>query len=247
MLKASNLTSAWHSLYRSKTSTSAATTVLCRCLPATIACTTSMEVEVKKSKFVVKAWHVSSPQEALETLREASDKKASHNCWAYQIGSEFRSSDDGEPAGTAGRPILAAIHGENIDQACVLITRYFGGIQLGPGGLIRAYGGAARNCLRGAPKKALQSMQLFEFRIPWGTHGGVYHVLDTVGAKIQGPESYTEDGYTMITATVDSLKSDQLELLVTEVSAGRVQTKRISKPVFNPLDMEVLHDLSTHA
>src|SRR5690606_2732749 len=73
---------------------------------------------------------------------------ASHHCWAYRIGNEYRYSDDGEPGGTAGRPILQAIDGQGYDRVVVLVVRWFGGIKLGTGGLIRAYGGCAANCLR---------------------------------------------------------------------------------------------------
>ena len=78
----------------------------------------------------------------------------------YRLGDEYRSSDDGEPSGTAGRPMLSAIDGEGLDAVCVLVVRHFGGVKLGAGGLARAYGGAARQCLQQAlrtfrPAKAL--------------------------------------------------------------------------------------------
>lgn len=85
-----------------------------------------MTTEVKKSKFITTAWPVSAPSEAMQLIQNTSLSDASHNCWAYVIGSEYRSSDDGEPAGTAGRPILAAIQGEGLDGTCVLVTRWAG-------------------------------------------------------------------------------------------------------------------------
>jgi hypothetical protein len=84
---------------------------------------------------------------------------ATHNCWAWRIGGDYRSSDDGEPAGTAGRPILAAIDGQGFDRVMVVVTRWFGGIKLGAGGLVRAYGGAAAECLRTAPRVPLVGMR----------------------------------------------------------------------------------------
>jgi putative IMPACT (imprinted ancient) family translation regulator len=82
---------------------------------------------------------------------------ATHNCWAWKIGDQYRSTDDGEPGGTAGRPILAAIDAQDCDQVVVLVIRWYGGIQLGTGGLARAYGGGANKCLQPAPKIELIS------------------------------------------------------------------------------------------
>ena len=83
--------------------------------------------------------------------------KRQHNCWAWKIGAQYRSSDDGEPGGTAGRPILAAIEAQDCDQVVVLVIRWYGGIQLGTGGLARAYGGGANKCLQQAAKRLLIS------------------------------------------------------------------------------------------
>lgn len=118
-------------------------------------------LDVKHSRFVANATPVSSPGEALEFLAEVAVRDATHNCWAWRIGGDYRSSDDGEPAGTAGRPILAAIDGQGYDRVMVVVTRWYGGIKLGAGGLVRAYGGAAAECLRTAERLPLvQTMQL---------------------------------------------------------------------------------------
>lgn len=95
------------------------------------------ETEVKKSRFIAHAAHAASPSAALAFVAERRDAQARHNCWAYRCGSEFRSSDDGEPSGTAGRPILSAIEGAGLDHVVVLVVRWFGGIKLGAGGLTR--------------------------------------------------------------------------------------------------------------
>jgi len=104
--------------------------------------------EIRKSRFLVQAAPVDDAAHALAFVREAADPTATHNCWAYRIGQDYRFNDDGEPGGTAGRPILQAIEGQGIDRAAVLVTRWFGGIKLGAGGLARAYGGSAAECLR---------------------------------------------------------------------------------------------------
>jgi len=107
---------------------------------------------VKKSRFLAIAVPVASEDEARAAIVKQSDADASHNCWAWRIGAAYRFSDDGEPSGTAGKPILAAIDGQSLDNVLVIVTRWFGGVLLGSGGLVRAYGGTAATCLRGAEK-----------------------------------------------------------------------------------------------
>ena len=106
------------------------------------------EQDIKKSRFLALAAPVDSPEEALAFVQDVGDPAATHNCWAYRIGQAYRFNDDGEPGGTAGRPILQAIEGQGIDRAVVVVTRWYGGIKLGAGGLARAYGGTAAECLR---------------------------------------------------------------------------------------------------
>ena len=78
-----------------------------------------------------------------------------HHCWAYRIGQAYRFNDDGEPSSSAGKPILAAIDGQGFDRVVVVVTRWFGGIKLGVGGLIRAYGGTAAQCLQQAARQPI--------------------------------------------------------------------------------------------
>ena len=78
-----------------------------------------------------------------------------HHCWAYRIGQAYRFNDDGEPSSSAGKPILAAIDGQGFDHVVVVVTRWFGGIKLGVGGLIRAYGGTAAQCLQHASRRPI--------------------------------------------------------------------------------------------
>lgn len=108
--------------------------------------------DIKKSRFLAVCGPVSSEQAARDFINEQSDPTASHNCWAFRIGQTYRFNDDGEPSGTAGKPILQAIDGQGLDHIAVVVTRWFGGTLLGSGGLIRAYGGTAAICLRAAEK-----------------------------------------------------------------------------------------------
>ena len=106
--------------------------------------------DIRKSRFVAHAQHISSAEDALAFVSRVSDTEATHNCWAYRIAKQYRFNDDGEPAGTAGKPILQAIDGQSLDETVVVVTRWFGGIKLGAGGLARAYGG----CAFASPRKA---------------------------------------------------------------------------------------------
>lgn len=121
-------------------------------MPYTLTGLATYQEDIKKSRFLVLADTVQDPAAALRFFAAHSVVDATHNCWAYRIGNEYRFNDDGEPGGTAGRPILQAIEGQQCDRVAVLVVRWFGGIKLGPGGLIRAYGGTAAQCLRLAEK-----------------------------------------------------------------------------------------------
>ncbi|OQU80648.1 hypothetical protein SORBI_3007G159500 [Sorghum bicolor] len=111
----------------------------------------SCEREIKRSKFIAIAAPVPNELAAMAFLDQVKDPRATHNCWAYKLGEQFRYNDDGEPSSTAGKPIYSAIISSGIDMVMVVVIRYFGGIKLGTGGLVRAYGGVASECLKDAP------------------------------------------------------------------------------------------------
>ncbi|KAF8370020.1 hypothetical protein HHK36_031951 [Tetracentron sinense] len=137
----------------------------------------SFEREIKKSKFMAIAGPISDEQSAQSFLSEVfvphfflpfssfssatpfrvRDSRATHNCWAYKLGDLYRCNDDGEPSSTAGKPIYSAIVSSGIDRVMVVVIRYFGGIKLGTGGLVRAYGGVTTECLRSAPTCLVKS------------------------------------------------------------------------------------------
>ncbi|MNE31132.1 uncharacterized protein, YigZ family [Pseudomonas linyingensis] len=123
--------------------------------------------EIRKSRFLALAAPVDSPQAAQAFIEQHSDRAASHNCWAWKCGAQHRFSDDGEPGGTAGRPILAAIEGQDCDQVAVLVIRWYGGIQLGTGGLARAYGGSAAKCLQGGARIELVARLQARCQVPF--------------------------------------------------------------------------------
>jgi uncharacterized YigZ family protein len=108
------------------------------------------EQTIKKSRFLGVAIPIASEEEAKAAIAAHRHADANHNCWAWRLDASHRFSDDGEPGGTAGKPILAAIDGQSVDKVVVIVTRWFGGVLLGSGGLMRSYGGTAAMCLRAA-------------------------------------------------------------------------------------------------
>jgi putative IMPACT (imprinted ancient) family translation regulator len=110
------------------------------------------EEVIKKSKFSCIVAPVKTAAEAEAVIRDFRDPHATHTCWAYVVENCERCSDDGEPSGTAGRPMISAIHSENITDSVAAMNRYYGGIKLGTGGLARAFGGITKTCIQLAPK-----------------------------------------------------------------------------------------------
>lgn len=140
-------------------------------------------LEVKHSRFLAQAAPVTTPEQALAFFAEVGDPTATHNCWAYRIGGLYRFNDDGEPGGTAGRPILSAIDGQGYDQVAVVVTRWYGGIKLGAGGLVRAYGGAAAECLRTAPRQPLIVLAQADLTYGFEDTGAVHAAVAQFGAE----------------------------------------------------------------
>ena len=127
----------------------------------------------KGSKFIASAFTVFSEDEAKRAIAEIKKQyyDARHHCFAYMIGPDkatFRSSDDGEPSGTAGKPILNQILSKDVTNVCVVVTRYFGGIKLGTSGLINAYKTASREALDNATiiEKTINEVFALEFDYP---------------------------------------------------------------------------------
>ena len=126
-------------------------------VPAT---TRTAEITVKRSRFIAVAGPAVDREAALAAVDGARRKhpEARHHCWAWQGRNSAASSDDGEPGGTAGRPILGVIGYKGLVDVVVVVTRYFGGTKLGAGGLVRAYAGAAEAVLSALPTRTEQPL-----------------------------------------------------------------------------------------
>lgn len=194
---------------------------------STLAGPVQLTQEVRKSRFLANAGSVATPDAAVAFVAAVSRADASHNCWAYRIGQHYRFNDDGEPGGTAGKPILQAIDGQGLDEVVVVVTRWFGGIKLGAGGLMRAYGGCAAECLRGAPKRELIETADVEFELAFAAMPVLQSRLAALAAyKLS--ESFTGEG-ALVRLRLPASRLDELRSLLADLSRGRAALRQLQE------------------
>ncbi len=181
------------------------------------------DLEVKKSLFRCQAAPVESPEQALAFLQTVQDRDATHNCWAYRIGQQYRFSDDGEPGGTAGRPILAAIDGQGLDGVMAVVTRWFGGIKLGAGGLVRAYSAAAAECLRTAARRVVIVREQYQLRCRFEHLGSIHLALQQAGA-VKAGERFDAEGAVLHFA-LPAIELDALQAQVRDITRGHAEVR----------------------
>lgn len=183
------------------------------------------ELIEKKSRFIATVVPVESEEEALEFIAAMKKKywNATHNCFAFVVGENYelqRCSDDGEPQGTAGRPMLDVLLGEGIHNAAVVVTRYFGGTLLGTGGLVRAYSKAVQEGLRGSTVIEKRNGALLKMKTDYNGIGKIQYLLGQRGLTITNSE-YTD------TVTVETLvpleQIKELREAITEGTNGRTE------------------------
>ena len=192
----------------------------------TLAAAHRWEQTVEKSLFIAQAVPVESPEEAMDQLAQLRYPAATHNVWAYRIGQAYRFNDDGEPGGTGGQPVLRAIDGQGLDGVLVVVTRFFGGIKLGTGGLVRAYGGTAAECLRLAPRLEIRPTVSFVLAVPFDCTGPIYPLLDR-WPLVRNGEAYTAAGV-QITVTMEEGTETGFAEAVRDASRGRVVVRMVS-------------------
>jgi uncharacterized YigZ family protein len=182
----------------------------------------TFEQIIKKSRFVATALAVSSEEEAKAAIAAAGHADANHNCWAWRIGSAYRFSDDGEPSGTAGKPILAAIDGQSLDRVVVIVTRWFGGILLGSGGLVRAYGGTAAACLRAAALVEVKPSVPGIASVEFSDLARVKARLQSVADLTITEEQFTATGADLV-LSVPEAELETVSRLIADLTSGRAQ------------------------
>lgn len=181
------------------------------------------EQEIKKSRFLAVCAPVTDEAAAKEFVTGHSDPTASHNCWAFRIGQTYRFNDDGEPSGTAGKPILQAIDGQSLDSIAVVVTRWFGGTLLGSGGLMRAYGGTAAMCFRAAEKTELIETVGAVIACGFADLALIKARLPGLGATLTA-ESFTDTG-AELTVRIEKAGCGAAVATIADLSRGRATVR----------------------
>lgn len=189
------------------------------------------EIEVKKSKFIAEIRHISTEAEAEAVIKEIKKKyyDARHHCFAYLLRSDGglrHSGDDGEPSGTAGKPILDVLSGAGVYDVIVVVTRYFGGTLLGTGGLVRAYSGATKEVLEAATILSIVEAELVELDMDYALLPKVVYLCKEMDITIYETE-YLEN----VVVKVLLQEKDYGKFLkeITELSLGEIVEESIEK------------------
>ena len=176
----------------------------------------------KRSRFIGQIWPVSTEEEAQAHIKATKSQyyDARHNCWCYLIGDNIvRYSDDGEPQGTAGQPMLKVFQRENVTNVCCVVTRYFGGILLGTGGLTRAYSRSAKETLSAAGAATMGLWRQVRLHCPYPLLERVKLEIGTWGGLIDNTEYGAE---VTVTASMPEDGAERLQDRLTELSAGGI-------------------------
>lgn len=199
------------------------------------------EFTEKKSRFIGRCFRVASEEEAMARLNEVrkSHSDATHNCWAYALaGGAQRFSDDGEPGGTAGMPIMDTLIKREIKDALIVVTRYFGGILLGSGGLVRAYSRSASDALGAAGEGVMTPCTVLEFSVDYPRFGAIEGFV-RAESTVESIEFLENVGFRVVVPDV-RLSAFRSEL--TEKTDGRVCLRTVGEtfvPV--PIEEQTIH------
>ena len=179
--------------------------------------------EEKRSKFTGRLWRVETAEEAISRIKEMRETywDATHNCYAYILreGNVMRYSDDGEPQGTAGMPILDVLRHEQLENCLCVVTRYFGGVLLGTGGLVRAYTKGAQIAVAAA---GVQRMSLFSVALiacPYNLYEMVLHLLPDYDCAVEQTDFGAD---VTLTVTLPAGGEERLSGALAEATAGQV-------------------------
>ena len=162
-------------------------------MPYTLHAPVHSELIIKKSRFIgcVQPMADRAGAQAVVDALWRQHPGAAHVCWALLAGGQSAAVDDGEPGGTAGRPMLDVLRHQDLEGVLATVVRYFGGVKLGAGGLVRAYTDTIAQALLTAPKVTLQRMTLLQCHVPYALEGLLRREIDAAGAELTGVQHGT--------------------------------------------------------
>lgn len=188
----------------------------------------------KKSEFIGYLCPVQTEEQAVAFIEEirAMHRKATHNCYAYILreNNAARHSDDGEPGGTAGVPIYEVLRKEGLTDVCCVVTRYFGGILLGAGGLVRAYTKGAKDAVDAAQIKCMASAVRMEVIVDYGLYGRLAQIFAELDARVQD-EQFADN--VRITLCIREENARALSDKLIDSCNGNIQVSEIEKLNFD--------------
>ncbi len=194
----------------------------------TVSGQSSAEYTEKRSRFIAVIRHCETEQEAVSFINDirAKHRDARHNCYAYSVsgGAVKRFSDDGEPHGTAGKPMLDIIDGEGLCNVCAVVTRYFGGVLLGTGGLVRAYSKALKDAAVSANRAVMIPCTVFSCSADYTDSARLSKLISDMGGVTENAE-YTEK--VSLTFFMRESKKSEFELKLKEMFCARITAKEI--------------------
>ncbi len=178
------------------------------------------EIVIKKSKFICQLFPVSTVDEAEAAILSVKKKhyNATHNVPAYLVGTNYKYSDDGEPSGTAGAVMLDVLKKEGYDYIAAVVTRYFGGIKLGTGGLVRAYTASLKAGLEQAAISTVKEYILVDIQVDYTALGSLEHYIGSEKLHVASIE-YTDNVKISLYAPSD--KTGSIEAKVNDISSGK--------------------------
>jgi len=191
-------------------------------LPFTLARAYASELLIKKSRFIGSVAPVQDRAEAVQIVEglRIAHPGAAHVCWALMAGGHSAAVDDGEPSGTAGRPMLDVLRHQDLDGVLATVVRYYGGVKLGAGGLVRAYTDAVAQALVGAERQPIVRVVRVSCSLPYAAEGGVRRAADTLGVMLESAEH--GEAVEMV-FSVASDAADAFRSAVVEVTQGQVR------------------------
>ena len=191
-------------------------------MPFTLATAHHSELVIKKSRFLGCVEPVSGREQAVARVDElrAEHPGARHVCWALMAGGHSAANDDGEPSGTAGRPMLDVLRHQDLEGVLATVVRYFGGVKLGAGGLVRAYTDAVAQALVGAERVPLVRALVLRLSVPYAFEGVVRRDVEACGAQIEDAQ---HGANVVLTVRVSEGAADDLLERVADASQGRAR------------------------